>query len=244
MLPPVPPFPPVAVASLSEAVIGSVLPALAVTDSPLSPGWPLSPGLTPSSPAAPSSPCTVTISARTPAAPVIIKASAARPAINVRVEIERWIDFISAPSRRSPARETAFSSIRLRFEHHKTELSGPDHFRVWRSSRSRRHGGPDRWFATETTAGSITFLLRSRRRYRSPMPKDAFTLSDVREPTLTIVCEPCGRRGRYSVAKLMENRGDAKILYLLAEITNCPKMLSADIYDRCKARYEGLTTRG
>ena len=28
--------------------------------------------------------------------------------------------------------------------------------------------------------------------------KDAFTLADVREPTLTIVCEPCGRRGRES----------------------------------------------
>jgi hypothetical protein len=73
--------------------------------------------------------------------------------------------------------------------------------------------------------------------------KDAFVLSDVREPTLTIVCELCGRRGRYSVAKLMEKHGDAKILYLLAELTNCPKVQSTDIYDRCKARYEGLSTR-
>jgi hypothetical protein len=48
------------------------------------------------------------------------------------------------------------------------------------------------------------------------MPKDAFTLSDVREPTLTIVCQPCGRRGRYNVERLMERHGDAKILYLLA----------------------------
>ena len=70
------------------------------------------------------------------------------------------------------------------------------------------------------------------------MPKDAFTLSDVREPTLTIVCQPCGRRGRYSVAKLMAKHGDAKILYLLAELTHCPKVQPSDIYDRCEARFE------
>jgi hypothetical protein len=75
------------------------------------------------------------------------------------------------------------------------------------------------------------------------MPKDAFTLSDVHRPTLTIVCQPCGRRGRYGVAKLMENHGDAKILHLLAELTKCPKAQSTDTYDRCKARYEGLSTR-
>lgn len=75
------------------------------------------------------------------------------------------------------------------------------------------------------------------------MPKDAFTLSDVREPTLTIICQPCGRRGRYSVERLKAKRGDAKILYLLAELTNCPKAQSANIYDRCKARYEGLAIR-
>ena len=75
------------------------------------------------------------------------------------------------------------------------------------------------------------------------MPKDAFTLSDVREPTLTIVCEPCGRRGRYNVKRLMAKHGDAKILFLLSDLTNCPKMGSINIYDRCKARYEGLSTR-
>jgi hypothetical protein len=28
------------------------------------------------------------------------------------------------------------------------------------------------------------------------VPRDAITLADVREPTLTIVCEPRGRHGR------------------------------------------------
>jgi hypothetical protein len=75
------------------------------------------------------------------------------------------------------------------------------------------------------------------------MPKDAFTLSDVRAPTLTVVCQPCGRRGQYNVERLMAKHGDAKILYVLSELTNCPKVHSTNIYDRCKARYEGLMTR-
>src|ERR1700677_613431 len=47
--------------------------------------------------------------------------------------------------------------------------------------------------------------------------KDAFTLSDVREPTLTIACDPCGRRGRYAfpgswvaTPALPEIRGDSR----------------------------------
>jgi hypothetical protein len=75
------------------------------------------------------------------------------------------------------------------------------------------------------------------------MPKDAFTLSDVRRATLIIVCEPCGRRGQYNVERMIAKHGDAKLLYLLDTLTNCPKMQSANIYDRCKATYEGLTTR-
>src|SRR5580693_6150254 len=48
------------------------------------------------------------------------------------------------------------------------------------------------------------------------MPRDgALTLSDVRQPTLSIVCEPCGRRGAYKVARLMEQHGDAKLTDLL-----------------------------
>jgi hypothetical protein len=36
---------------------------------------------------------------------------------------------------------------------------------------------------------------------------------------------------------------DAKLLYLLDALTNCPKAQSVNIYDRCKARYERLSTR-
>jgi hypothetical protein len=54
-------------------------------------------------------------------------------------------------------------------------------------------------------------------------PDGSFVLSDVREPKLSIVCEPCGRRGSYNVAKLMEQHGDAKLTYLLRTLADCPK---------------------
>jgi hypothetical protein len=41
--------------------------------------------------------------------------------------------------------------------------------------------------------------------------KNAFTLSDVREPTLTIVFQPCGRRGRYAIARLIKEYGDVRL---------------------------------
>jgi hypothetical protein len=73
------------------------------------------------------------------------------------------------------------------------------------------------------------------------MPRDgALTLSDLRSPTLSIVCEPCNRHGRYSVARLVEEHGDAKLTELLVILANCPKARSANVYDRCLAVYEGL----
>jgi hypothetical protein len=73
------------------------------------------------------------------------------------------------------------------------------------------------------------------------MPRDgALTLSDVRGPTLTVVCGSCVRRGRYAVARLLADHGDAKLTELLVILANCPKAQSTSVYDRCKAVYEGL----
>jgi hypothetical protein len=67
------------------------------------------------------------------------------------------------------------------------------------------------------------------------MPRDgSIILSDVRSPTLSIVCEPCSRRGTYSVARLMERHGDARLTDLLQTLANCPKAGSASVHDRCK----------
>jgi hypothetical protein len=73
------------------------------------------------------------------------------------------------------------------------------------------------------------------------MPRDgSMTLSDVRGPTLGIICAACGRRGRYTVERLMAEHGDAKLTDLLVTLADCPKARSASVYDRCKAVYEGL----
>ena len=70
------------------------------------------------------------------------------------------------------------------------------------------------------------------------MPRDgSIILSDVREPTLAIVCEPCGRRGVYSVARLMGQYGDARLTDLLHALAGCPKAHSVSVHDRCKAVY-------
>jgi hypothetical protein len=69
------------------------------------------------------------------------------------------------------------------------------------------------------------------------------TLSDLTpEPILMLACEPCGRRGQYSVAWLIEEHGaDAKLTDLLVTLANCQKGAStSSIHDRCKARYVSL----
>jgi hypothetical protein len=77
--------------------------------------------------------------------------------------------------------------------------------------------------------------------YRGRMSR--YTLSDVRELTLTIECEQCGRRGRYAVAKLIEKYGrDAKLPDLRQTLANCQKTKTANIYDRCKAVFEKPST--
>jgi hypothetical protein len=69
-------------------------------------------------------------------------------------------------------------------------------------------------------------------------PPDAITLADVREPTIEIACEPCGRHGRYNVERLLAKHGaDMRLPDLLTIIADCQKTRSFSIYDRCKARY-------
>jgi hypothetical protein len=70
------------------------------------------------------------------------------------------------------------------------------------------------------------------------MPRDgAIVLTDLPGPTLTIVCAPCGRRGRYGVARLIEQYGDGKLTDLLPTLADCEKARSASVYERCKAVY-------
>lgn len=69
------------------------------------------------------------------------------------------------------------------------------------------------------------------------MKDHAHTLSDFRTVTLSIECEPCGRFGRYNVARLIERYGDMKLPELRHALANCPKSRSFSVYDQCKVRY-------
>jgi hypothetical protein len=69
------------------------------------------------------------------------------------------------------------------------------------------------------------------------MRDHAHILSDFLVPTLSIECEPCGRRGRYNVAKLIEKYGDMKLPELRHMLADCPKAKSFSIYDQCKVKY-------
>ena len=55
------------------------------------------------------------------------------------------------------------------------------------------------------------------------MRDHAHTLSDFRVPTLSIECEPCGRFGRYAIARLIERYGDAKLPELLSVLARLPE---------------------
>jgi hypothetical protein len=71
------------------------------------------------------------------------------------------------------------------------------------------------------------------------MPRDFITLADIREQTLTLVCEPCGRRGRYNVQRLIAKHGpDTRLPELKTILANCAKTHAFSVYDRCKAKYE------
>jgi hypothetical protein len=75
------------------------------------------------------------------------------------------------------------------------------------------------------------------------MPRDgSITLSDVKGPTLAIVCAPCDRRGHFDVSRLVAEYGaDAKLTDLLAVLVGtCPKGHSDSVHDRCKAVYDKL----
>ena len=51
------------------------------------------------------------------------------------------------------------------------------------------------------------------------------------------MCEPCGRLGRYNIARPMEKYGDMKLPELRHVLANCPKAHAHSIHDRCRVRY-------
>jgi hypothetical protein len=77
------------------------------------------------------------------------------------------------------------------------------------------------------------------------MPRDgAIIFGDLigKLDVLHVTCDKCGRKGRYAVARLIEQRWrDGKVVDFLAEITaDCPKKQAGNFNDMCAARCPDL----
>jgi hypothetical protein len=72
------------------------------------------------------------------------------------------------------------------------------------------------------------------------MRRDAILLSDMRLPTICIVCALCQRRERLEVESLkLQHGGEVKVPDLLAAlVADCPRRQAFSIYDRCPAVYD------
>jgi hypothetical protein len=73
-----------------------------------------------------------------------------------------------------------------------------------------------------------------------PCPRDgAIIFSDLvgKLDALNVACDKCGRKGRYTVVRLIEQRGrNGKVLDFLAGITSdCLKKQSGNMSDQCRA---------
>jgi hypothetical protein len=70
------------------------------------------------------------------------------------------------------------------------------------------------------------------------MPRaGALTLSDIEATFLWIAYEPCGRRGRCRVSRLIAAHGDEALPARLDKLTGCAKQGQASFFDRGQARY-------
>jgi hypothetical protein len=77
------------------------------------------------------------------------------------------------------------------------------------------------------------------------MPRDgAIIFGDLigKLDVLRVACDKCDRKGRYAVARLIEQRTRyGKVIDWLAEITaDCPKKQAGNMSDQCAARCPDL----
>jgi hypothetical protein len=78
------------------------------------------------------------------------------------------------------------------------------------------------------------------------VPRDTVFLSDLPGDRVWLVCDKCGRKGRYRIDGLIKKHGaDARLIYLRHIISQCPKAPEAgrpfNIYDLCAARWVNET---
>jgi len=65
------------------------------------------------------------------------------------------------------------------------------------------------------------------------------TLAELRAPRLEVSCRKCGRRGNYSVARLIAAHGDMRLLDLRwALMVDCPNRKSHNLHNWCDPLFE------
>jgi hypothetical protein len=82
----------------------------------------------------------------------------------------------------------------------------------------------------------VMFLAMSRH--------GAIILFDVRQDTLELACDACGRRGRYNVERLLAKHGDAKLIEVATAIATYPKARAFGVYDRCQVGWLPYRSKG
>ena len=74
--------------------------------------------------------------------------------------------------------------------------------------------------------------------------RGAFTLAEIaaKVTMLEVACSRCERRGRLSLARLIEQHGADASLGDLREVIaqGCPRLAATSVYDRCGVHNPGL----
>jgi hypothetical protein len=78
--------------------------------------------------------------------------------------------------------------------------------------------------------------------------RGAFTLAEIaaKLTTLEVACSRCERRGRLSLARLIEQHGAEASLGDLREVIaqGCPRLVATSVYDRCGGALQTALSRG
>ncbi len=72
------------------------------------------------------------------------------------------------------------------------------------------------------------------------MNRDALHLSDFPTPRIQVHCEPCGRRGSYSIARAIAEHGDVPLPSFLSIVTKDCERHAGFGTVRCAAIYPQL----
>jgi hypothetical protein len=74
------------------------------------------------------------------------------------------------------------------------------------------------------------------------VPRDTVFLADLPGDVVWLVCDKCGRKGRYRISGLIKKHGaDARLTYLRLTIAQCPKAPEVgkplNVYELCEVRW-------